>query len=50
MMGIETSIRDWYTRQLTFLMGHTYFTQPARELREEGKQYNIRQLRDLLGV
>jgi uncharacterized protein len=49
-MGIYTSVREWYTRQLNFLQGHRYHSAVGRELREEGKQKIIRELRDVLGV
>ena len=41
-------LKDWYRRQLDFLSNHTYFTEVARELREAGKQENIRRLQALL--
>jgi len=41
-------LKDWYRRQLDFLSNHTYFTEVARELREAGKQENIRRLETLL--
>lgn len=42
------TLTDWYRRQLNFLSNHTYFTEVARELREAGKQENIRRLKTLL--
>ena len=47
-MGIVTSVREWYTRQLKFLESHTYLSEAAQELRTEGKQQNINELRDIL--
>ena len=41
-------LKAWYRRQLNFLSNHTYFTEAARELREAGKQENIRRLQALL--
>lgn len=41
-------LKDWYRRQLDFLSNHTYFTEVARDLREAGKQENIRRLETLL--
>jgi uncharacterized protein len=47
-MGIVTSVREWYARQLKFLESHTYLSEAARELRREGKLQNIEELRDIL--
>jgi hypothetical protein len=47
-MGIVTSVREWYTRQLKFLESHAYLSEAAQELRSEGKQQNIDELRDIL--
>jgi predicted metal-dependent HD superfamily phosphohydrolase len=41
-------LQEWYRRQLKFLSNHAYFTEVARELREAGKQENIRRLKALL--
>ncbi|MBN1565361.1 MAG: HD domain-containing protein [Anaerolineae bacterium] len=49
IMRNETiGMADWYTRQLTFVLQHRYFTEAARKLREEGKQRNIKLLERLL--
>ena len=47
-MGIVTSVREWYSRQLKFLESHTYLSEAAQDLRTEGKQINIDELRDIL--
>ena len=47
-MGIVTSVREWYVRQLKFLESHTYLSAAATELRADGKQQNIDELRDIL--
>lgn len=47
-MGFVTSVREWYTRQLTFLENHTYQSEAGKLLRDKGKQENIRELRNLL--
>jgi uncharacterized protein len=39
---------QWYSSQLKFLQSHQYFTQAARNLREEKKQQNTIELVDLL--
>lgn len=41
-------LREWYDQQLLFLQEHHYFTKSARALREEGKQKNMAELRELL--
>ncbi len=46
--GASISLKEWYQRQLNFLSNHTYFTEVARELRDAGKQENIRRLEALL--
>lgn len=46
--GASISLKAWYRRQLDFLSNHTYFTEVARELRDAGKQENIRRLEVLL--
>ncbi|HZU86701.1 MAG TPA: cyclic nucleotide-binding domain-containing protein [Anaerolineaceae bacterium] len=35
------SDEEWYTQQVTFMKSHHYFTQAARDLRDEGKQENL---------
>ncbi len=47
-LGLETSVRDWYTRQLKFLEGQIYWSEFARQLREEGKQKVIYELKTIL--
>lgn len=39
--GINHSDQDWYQWQLDFLSSHGYFSEAARELRDDGKQRNI---------
>lgn len=46
--GASITLKEWYQRQLNFLSNHTYFTEVARELRDPGKQENIRRLKTLL--
>ncbi|MEZ5149013.1 MAG: HD domain-containing protein [Bacteroidales bacterium] len=47
-VGIISSIREWHEKQLAFLKNHQYFTASARQLREEKKQENIRELEELI--
>jgi len=42
------SLREWLTRQLAFLAGHSYFTSSAKTLRDHGKRENIEELKSLL--
>ncbi|MBN3034154.1 MAG: HD domain-containing protein [Bacteroidales bacterium] len=46
--GKITSLREWHEHQLQFIEGHRFFTRSATRLREERKQENIRELRELL--
>ncbi len=39
--------QEWYARQLQFLEWHTYYTDVARALRQEGKRRNMDYLRHL---
>ena len=48
--GLSVHVREWYERQLGFLSGHTYHTDVAEMLRQEGKQKNIQELRMLLNA
>lgn len=48
-MGInDTSLKEWYQGQVIFLESHTYFTRTAIETRQEGKEKNLKQIKDLL--
>jgi uncharacterized protein len=38
---------EWYSGQLKFLEGHTYFTQAARTIRNEGKAKNVVKFRKI---
>ncbi len=42
--GVTMSDQEWYNSQLELLRKHHYFTAPARELRDAGKQQHIEQL------
>jgi uncharacterized protein len=47
-MGLVTSVREWYTRQLKFLESHRYLSEAGIALGEDGKQQNITELRGIL--
>jgi len=49
-MGIITSVKEWYTRQLKFLESHVYLSEFGRALRTEGKNRNILELRSILNL
>ena len=46
--GEIITLSAWCRRQITFLEGHTYFTQAARSLRDPGKLRNIEVLKSYL--
>lgn len=48
--GQTVSDEEWYRQQLAFLESHTYFTQAARSLRDDGKRRNIEALRRRLAA
>jgi CheY-like chemotaxis protein/class 3 adenylate cyclase/predicted metal-dependent HD superfamily phosphohydrolase len=41
LFGSRYTDEEWNTRQLRFMLNHSYFTEAARELRNAGKQENI---------
>lgn len=48
LRGKISTLREWHEIQLNFIQKHKYFTNSARQLRENGKQENIKQLEILL--
>src|SRR3989338_2590089 len=48
--GIYQTPRQWAVVSLDFQENHSYFTNAAQRLRNEGKQRNITELKDLLRV
>jgi uncharacterized protein len=48
LLGKEYSDEEWYSSQLIFLVGHTYFTASARFLRNAQKLINIAELKKIL--
>ncbi len=46
--GNAMSDEEWFTRQLSFLQTHQYFTQAAKHLRNPKKQQNAQELIELL--
>ncbi len=47
-MGLVTSVREWYARQLKFLESHQYLSSAGIALGEDGKKQNIAELRHIL--
>ncbi len=43
-----TTLKEWYELQVKFLEGHSYFTKSAIETRNEGKQKNLIQIKNLI--
>ncbi len=43
----KTTLRAWYELQVRFLENHTYFTKAAIESRNEGKQTNLEQIKNM---
>lgn len=48
--GKANSPTEWLKIQLDFQLGHSYFTNAAKSLRNEGKERNIKKLREALGL
>ena len=44
----KTSLREWYELQIMFLENHTFFTGSAKELRDEKKADNLKQVQELV--
>lgn len=49
-MGIVTTVKEWYMRQLKFLESHEYLSDVGKAFRSESKQKNIDELRDVLNM
>jgi hypothetical protein len=45
-----TTLKQWYELQLKFVGIHKYFTQSAVSTREETKQRNLQQVRDIMSM
>lgn len=48
LLGKEFTDEQWYTNQIKFVEGHTYFTASARSLRDGQKLLNIADLKNAL--
>jgi uncharacterized protein len=49
VLGVKYDDLDWYTRQLAFIQEHTYFTDAAHALRDEGQRRNIEYAKKKVG-
>jgi predicted metal-dependent HD superfamily phosphohydrolase len=45
-----TTLQEWYLLQISFLTNHRYFTKSAIESREEKKQENLLQIKEILNL
>lgn len=48
--NMKITFKDWYLKQQSFIIQHDFFTQSARELRNEKKEHNLAQVRELLNL
>ncbi len=44
----RTTLREWYELQIIFLENHRFFTKSARQLRDEKKADNLKQIKELV--
>ena len=44
----KTTLREWYELQIMFLENHIFFTNSAKELRDEKKSENLKQVQELV--
>ncbi|MFA8449536.1 MAG: HD domain-containing protein [Bacteroidales bacterium] len=48
LLGLrKISLKDWYQFQINFLEGHSFYTKTAQELRNEGKEKNLKEIKSL---
>jgi predicted metal-dependent HD superfamily phosphohydrolase len=46
----KITFRDWYVKQQNFILQHEYFTEGAKQLRNNTKQHNLSQVKELLNL
>lgn len=46
----KITFKDWYMRQQSFIIQHEYFTDSAKKLRNDKKQHNLSQVKELLNL
>jgi uncharacterized protein len=51
LLGVNpTTLREWYELQVKFLEEHRFFTKAAIESRDQGKQRNLEQIKELICI
>ena len=50
ILGEPISLKDWYFSQVKYFENHKYHTESAFNLRNKGKEENLRQIKDLLSL
>ena len=48
IFGEQFSLKNWYISQVKFLENHIYLTDSAYQMRNKGKQENLKQIKELL--
>ncbi len=46
----KTTLKEWYELQIRFLSNHKYFTESANNMRNEKKQQNLNEIKEMLIV
>lgn len=44
----QTTLKEWFEFQVEFMESHIYFTETAKKYRDEGKERNLVQIKELL--
>jgi predicted metal-dependent HD superfamily phosphohydrolase len=50
ILGTPISLKNWYISQVQYFETHNYYTQSAIQMRNKGKQENLRQIKELLAL
>lgn len=48
--NMKITFKDWYLKQQSFIIQHEFFTDSARELRNDKKAHNLTQVKELLNL
>lgn len=48
--NMKITFKDWYLKQQSFILQHEYFTQSAKQLRDDKKKHNLTQVKELLNL
>lgn len=46
----KITFKDWYLKQQSFILQHDFFTDAAKKIRNEKKQHNLSQVKELLNL